>query len=184
MNGQEAIDKETGEVIKSESTTGPVQTWLGVMLDLEQRLFESTPVDSDTIQAIMGDEATPGDMARMFRDLRALYETADAIKKQFGKTFDWLRVFYIPARMEDLETSSTKVPGFGRLALTDDLRIKVMDQAALFEWLEENDLGDMISETVNSSTLKASLRKRMKDAKELPESVELTPFTRANLTKV
>lgn len=184
MKGQVAFDKDTGEVVHSEDNTGPVQVWLEKFRKAEHTLFEGgIPLNPDAVEVVLGSEATPGEMARMFKDLRELYETADRIKKQFGKTFDWLRVSYIPARMDDMESSSIKIPDYGRLGLTDDLRVKVIDQTALFAWLEENDLGDMISETVNASTLKASLRKRLKKGEEVPDMVELTPFTRANLTK-
>ena len=86
--------------------------------------------------------------------------------------------------METLGTSSMKVDGYGRLGLTDDLRVKMLDKEQVYEWLEENDMGDMITETVNASTLKASLRKRLQKGEEVPDNLfELTPFTRANLTK-
>lgn len=182
--GQEAVDRKTGEVIESPPTTGNVQVWLEKFRKAEDSLFGIVPLNPDQVKAVLGDEATPAEMAQMFRELKELYETADRIKKEFGKTYDWLRVNYIPERLETLGSSSMQVTGYGRLGLTDDLRVKVLDKQGAYDWLEENDMGDMITETVNTSTLKASLRKRLQKGEKVPDNLfELTPFTRANLTK-
>lgn len=146
--------------------------------------LKGNPVDENSIGAALGAEATPGEMAEMFVLLRELYETADEIKKHYGKAFDWLRVTYIPNRMDDLGATSIKLDGLGRLGLTDDLRVKTIDREAAFRWLEDQGLGDLITETINASTLKATLRRMMKKGEEVPDSLfELAPFTRANLTK-
>lgn len=146
--------------------------------------LKEMPVDEDSITCALGTEADPVEMAEMFRLLRELYEAADRIKKHYGKAFDWLRVYYIPNRMDDLGASSIKLPGLGRLGLTDDLRVKTLDKDGAFRWLEDQDLGDLITETINASTLKATLRRMLKKGEQVPDDLfELVPFTRANLTK-
>lgn len=183
-HGQVPYDKDTGEEIVEPSTTGNVAVWLQEFKRMKEILTSNVPVYPGQLQAIMGDEASPADMAQMFQELKELHETADFIKKEFGKSFDWLRVQCIPDRLETLGTSSMNVKGYGRLGLTDDLRVKILNKEGVYTWLEENDMGDLITDTVNASTLKASLRKRLQKGEEVPDELfELAPFTRANLTK-
>lgn len=163
-----------------------IEYFKGLLDDCQttEGILEDKPVDEDSITQALGTEADPVEMAEMFRLLRELYETADRIKKHYGKAFDWLRVHYIPNRMDDLGASSIKLPGLGRLGLTDDLRVKTLDKDGAFRWLEEQDLGDLITETINASTLKATLRRMLQKGEQVPDNLfELAPFTRANLTK-
>lgn len=183
-HGQIPVDAETGEEIREPNNTGNVRLWLDKFERALEILRSTTPLDPDQVTAAIGPEGSPAEMAQMFQELKRLHEVADEIKKQFGKTYDWFRVSYIPERMDTLGTSSMRVDGYGRLGLTDDLRVKILDKEQVYEWLEENDMGDMITETVNASILKASLRKRLQKGEEVPDNLfELAPFTRANLTK-
>jgi hypothetical protein len=62
--------------------------------------------------------------------------------------------------------------------------VRVTDQQHFYEWLESNNLGDLIKPTVASSTLKAFVKNRIKAGKDLPDAVlKVTPFTRASITK-
>jgi len=146
--------------------------------------LQAEPLDDQFMYDLIGEEATPVQMAEMFLRLRALYETADEIKKTYSKFFDWFRVQYIPDRMDELGASSIKVPGIGRLGLTDDLRVKTLDKDKMYEWLEQQGLGDLITETVNASSLKATLRRKLQGGEEIPDDLfSLSPFTRAAVTK-
>lgn len=134
------------------------------------------------------DEATRNldleSQAKLFVQLRDLYERADAVKSQLGRMFDDLRVRHIPERMDDLGLTSAKVDQVGTVILTDDLRVKTINKRSLFDWLEETNNGDVIQESVNASTLKALLRRTMKSGGVIPaDSVEITPFTRASIRK-
>lgn len=55
---------------------------------------------------------------------------------------------------------------------------------AFYAWLRKHKLGDLITETVNSSTLKAWVKTRMAEGKPLPKDLlKVTPATKAKLTR-
>ena len=109
----------------------------------------------------------------------------DSIKSSLGAYYDDMRVKHIPTKMDDEGINSIDVDGVGKVILTDDLRVKVLDQEAQFEWLDETNNGSMIKQTVNAGSLKALLRRLMKSGDQpIPEEVfELAPFVRASIRK-
>jgi hypothetical protein len=117
-------------------------------------------------------------------DLRQEKDRLEEQLKGINARYDVLRHELIPATMEENGVASPyNVTGLGRITLTADLRVRVVQKTGLFDWLRDNRLGDLIQETVNAATLKASLKKRIIEGKEIPDSVECQAFTRASLTK-
>lgn len=101
--------------------------------------------------------------------------------------FDLLRTILIPAKMEDEHITNTVFNGIGRVTTQDDLFVSVKSglKDKFYAWLRKNKLGDLIQGTVNSSTLKAAMKERLKKGKKLPtELLNVTPVTRAVITKV
>jgi len=124
------------------------------------------------------------DLARLQQRLKDLHELMDKNKSEVGKCFDMLRVAVIPKMMEDQGVATITLSGIGRLQLTDDIRVKVLDKSKEFEWLEETKNGDLIAQTVNASSLKALLRRYLREGKAIPEDAfEVSPFTRASIVK-
>lgn len=161
-----------------------IDKWLEKFTVLKEAVSGDHNVKPESIEKILGNSPTAEEVAEMFTKLREAYETADFVKKRLGEAFDWYRVTYVPDYMDDQGVSSVKIEDVGRLGLTDDLRVKILDKESVYDWLEENDLGDLITSTINSSTLKATLRRRLIKGQEVPGDLfELSPFTRANLTK-
>lgn len=114
----------------------------------------------------------------------------ERVKSPLELAYDSMRFNIVPSFMEDEEITKITVDDVGRVNVTDDLRVSVKDKPGLHAWLIENDLEDMISTTVNTQTLTAFFRNRIKegkaqDGKGLPkaEIVEVTPFVRAQITK-
>jgi hypothetical protein len=58
------------------------------------------------------------------------------------------------------------------------------DREALYKWLEEHGNESLITDTVNSSTLKAFVKKLIKEGKEVPDMVNIHPYQQASLVKV
>jgi hypothetical protein len=112
-----------------------------------------------------------------------MHEHADRIKAAIGKMYDWVRMGIVPEAMDAEGLELMKIEGLGRVSLTSDINLKVLDKDKSFEWLEEIGSGDLIAPTVNASSLKALIRRRMRDNEEIPEDVyTVTPFTRASIT--
>lgn len=111
----------------------------------------------------------------------------DAIGKHLTAEYDTIRLKLIPDKMdsENIESPFT-VTGVGRVVLTPDayVRVPADKQEALYKWLRENNLGDLIQGSVNASTLKASVKGWMKKGTPYPtDIISVTPFTRASITK-
>ena len=129
-------------------------------------------------------EMSAVEMARFMNELMQAHEQADELKSTIGKVYDWVRTGMLPEKMDEEGIDLLRVDGVGRVSLTSDINVSVVDKDESFKWLEESGHSDMITETVNASSLKALLRRLIRDGKEVPEAIyKVTPFTRASITK-
>jgi len=129
------------------------------------------------------------DIAQLAREMARVQrekEAAENVLKEWNAEFDVLRLEVIPTACEDQGVEGMRVEGVGRLGLTADLYVstKAGGKDDLFKWFRKNKLSDLIQEGVNSSTLKAWVKDRIKKGKPVPqELLNVTPFTRASITK-
>lgn len=106
--------------------------------------------------------------------------------KEIQKEYDKMRLEVIPNLMDDEGIEKMSVEGVGTLYLTSDVyaSIPAVTKRDAWEWLSDNGHGDLITETVNSSTLKAFVKDAISKGEELPEGLfKVTPFTRASIRK-
>ena len=104
--------------------------------------------------------------------------------KLINAEYDVIRMETLPEKMDNEGVENLKVAGIGRVSLTADMFVATVDKQGLFQWFREQHLGDMIQDTVNASTLKAFVKRRMKEGKDVPtDYLRVTPFTRASITK-
>lgn len=127
-------------------------------------------------------------MAREMKELAIQKEEAENALKRINAWYDVLRYEAIPEKMDEegMEKGPT-YEGIGRLSLTADMFVSVKAGAKveLINWLDEEGLGDIAQRTINSSTLKAWVKDRVEKAQPIPqECLNITPVTRASLTKV
>lgn len=71
----------------------------------------------------------------------------------------------------------------GKITIREDLSVKKEDEDALMHWLEANDEGDIIKQTVNAQTLKSLCKKREKENKPHPDGVTVTSYFVAQYKK-
>ena len=123
-------------------------------------------------------------LADLMKVMREEKDEVEAQLKIINAKYDVLRLESIPNKMDEEGVERVSYEGIGRVGLTADMYVSVADKPGLHEWLEDNGFGDLIQPVVNASTLKAFIKGRMKDGKEVPaEYVNVTPFTRASITK-
>ncbi len=129
------------------------------------------------------------DLMKMVREMaeqQGRKLSAEDKLKEINARLDVLRLELIPAEMENRGLESFKLEGVGRVSLTADLyaRITAGKTDEFFQWLKDQKLGSLIKAAINPSTLKAFVKGRIKDGKEIPEGmVSVTPFQRASITK-
>lgn len=141
---------------------------------------------TDMLAAVKGGvpELSAVEACRVMHRLNQLHEVTDGIKKELGKVYDTSRMAWVPTKFEEEGIESTKIEGVGRVNLTSDINLQTPDKDMMYEWLHENGHSEIITETVNASTLKALVRKYIKDGKTVPDDVFVVKsFTRASITK-
>ena len=126
------------------------------------------------------------EVVRSMDELRKHKEDLEEALKEVNKEYDFLRLNMIPARFEEEGIEGLKVEGVGRVSLTGDMYVSILsdkkDEA--YEYFRDIGKGSLITETINSSTLKATVKAMIKAGEEVPEElIKVTPFTRASITK-
>lgn len=126
------------------------------------------------------------DLARAMKALGDRIDELDEQRKELNREYDFLRFTLLPRVMEDQDVSLMKIDGLGRLGTTSDINCSIKSGAKeqAYVWLQDHGHGDLIQPTVNSSSLKAAIKKAMADGVEVPaELFNVAPFTRATITK-
>lgn len=125
------------------------------------------------------------DAAKELAEVRVALEHINSARASLNKRFDWLRQEVLPKMMEDAGITQVTVEGAGRIHLQDDawVRIPAASKERAFDWFNDHGFGDLITYTMNAQTLKAFVMRRMKAGEEIPESVVVTPYQRAVLTR-
>ncbi len=142
---------------------------------------QSGSFDEETAANMLGNLGSV-ELAMYMDAIGKLHSDLDDVKKEVGKLFDYIRTKLLPDKMESEGLDSMKVAGLGTVVLTSDMYMSVADKDAAYRWLIEIGSGDLIVDTVNSSSLKALLRRRLQDGEEIPEGLfRINPFTRASI---
>jgi len=125
----------------------------------------------------------------LIREMNRVQQEKDQLEetlKKVNSRFDHLRLAAIPNKMDEEGIPNITIEGIGRVSLTSDAYVSIKagmkDQA--WQWLSDNGHGDLITETVNPSSLKAAVKQMIGKAEEVPEDLfNVTPFTRASITR-
>jgi hypothetical protein len=126
------------------------------------------------------------ELARLMRQTQTELDEAKAKCTALQKDFDELRIQVIPSRMEELGVKNITLDGVGRLQVTADMYVNTPanNRVAVQEWMREHDHAELISATINGSTLKAWVKEQMKNGEEIPtDLINISPFMRASITK-
>lgn len=129
------------------------------------------------------------ELLALIKEMKSYSEKKEALEdelKIINARYDVLRLEAIPERMDSDGVENLRVEGIGRVSLTADMFVSIKGggKQGLYEWLDGHGLGDLIQPTVNASTLKAFVKRRIKEGKDYPEEfLNVTPVTRASITK-
>ena len=119
-----------------------------------------------------------------------LRDQIDALRSEttdLQKEYDQLRKVTIPELMESMGIENVKIEGVGRLSLRQEAycSVRANMKDALLRWLDDHGHNELVSETVNSSTLKAWVKAQLAEGLEIPpdEIINFDPFEMATITK-
>jgi len=126
------------------------------------------------------------ELAEAVRDLKAEIKSREAATKKLKATLEEIQTEILPAKMEAEGMQTVTVAGVGRLSNAPQFRasVKAEHKMDMQEWLRINGFGEMIQETLNSSTLKAWVKEQMEEGNEVPtDYLNLHSFDLVTLTK-
>jgi hypothetical protein len=130
---------------------------------------------SALILAISGDygNLTAAERAEAYVQLKAAIEDLDECLKPARAYYALMREKGVPEAFGEEGLSTLVLESGYRVTVSKVLRTSVREGKRMeaHAWLRANDLGDLIIETVNSSTLAAAARKLMEEGKDIPDAI-------------
>lgn len=130
----------------------------------------------------------PIELARALVVLRFLKDKIDAAFKEFTDIYASVKDVKLPEAFDRANIPNVTLDEGYRVGVSHSLRasVKANMKDAAIKWLQDNGLGDIVTETINASTLSAVARTMAEDNKELDESVFhvfIQPTTSVTKTK-
>lgn len=110
-------------------------------------------------------------------DLIVMMEDAvsrmSSMSSDMNKILSYAREVTMPERMDDDEVKTFTTPGGDRVTRTSRIFASIVPNQtdAAYKWLRDNELGSLIKETVNSSSLAAAAKEQIENGKELPDDI-------------
>lgn len=117
------------------------------------------------------DDMTLDVLVQEFKTSAEKLEVAKEAATKAQKEYDFLRRVIIPKRMEEMGVDSVKITSIGKgVRIQDEYFVSTREdqRGGLYDWLRDHGETGLITETVNSSTLKAFVTRRIKDGLEYP----------------
>lgn len=125
--------------------------------------------------------------AEYYRRLRVLKDEAEAVAKQLSKEVESYGMGVLPETFEREGVTTMNLASGYRVTISEVVRASIpADTKPLaYDWLVNNDLGDLITSTVNASTLSATAKELIKQGRELPEGLfKVAVLPQVSMTKL
>jgi len=115
------------------------------------------------------------DLAMRMRELNLQIKAKDDEAKALKAEFDVIRLRVVPERFAEDDITNMKINGVGRLAISSDAYCNIRSgrQEELLQFLRDQDMGDVIKEGVNPSTLKSLVKEMYKEHLESAGELDL-----------
>lgn len=125
---------------------------------------------------------------RAFVRVRGVKDRLDEVVKAFNSVYEELKTIKLPAKFEEAGVPTINLDEGFRVTVGHRLfaSIKGGMKEEAYQWLRDNDLADLVTETVNASTLSAVAKSMAEENRELNEdlfSVAILPTTSVTKTK-
>lgn len=126
------------------------------------------------------------ELAAELKELKEQLDRLSEYKTHVQKMYDHLSMIVLPERMEEEDIVTLQIKGVGRLQASHDIRCNVLakNRSGLEQWMVDNGHGALVTNTINSSTLKAFVKEAMREGKEYPEHlIKVEPYSKATIVK-
>lgn len=120
------------------------------------------------------DNLGPIEMARYFVKVRETKDELEKILKPFDAFYELLAKTKLPETFDRHGVPSVSLDEGYRVTVSHALRASIrggVDKEAAYAWLNENGLGDIVTKTVNASTLSAVAKTMAEENRELESSL-------------
>jgi len=105
---------------------------------------------------------------KILHAVRSFNDTIGYLKKRINAVHSRMKEHVVPTKFEEQGVTTITVDGY-RYSVSHTTRAGIVDKLNAHEWLRANELGDIITETVNAQTLGAVARGLLEEGNELPE---------------
>lgn len=130
------------------------------------------------------------ELGNELQDLRDELDSIKAKEKEVREKYDRLRLTVVPDLMRSVGIVVDDKGRFtngrgGLISLRTDLYAGYNkdEEDKVFAWLRKNQMGDVIKETVHSSTFKSLIRELIAEGKKVPEFVRVHYETSATVRR-
>tara|TARA_R110000772_G_scaffold267971_3_gene393583 strand:+ start:20367 stop:20846 length:480 start_codon:yes stop_codon:yes gene_type:complete len=131
----------------------------------------------DKCEAMSMDELER-EVAQHHKRLKELKSEKSLVEQQYVAASEAL-----VERWQEDGTQSIKREHLGLLVRNDDVRARIIDMDEFKAWAKENQLADLVQETVNSNTLSSTVKTLLGEGTEIPECISLFIQSRVNVTQ-
>lgn len=123
--------------------------------------------------------------AMAYVEFRRLDDAVDTLNKMLGHFKQEYKTSVLPKAFNSDAVKTVTLENGSRITVADTMKASIVpdrrDEA--FQWLQDNDLGDLITETVNAASLSATARHLLEEGRELDQDLfKVVMFPQVSLT--
>ena len=126
-------------------------------------------------------------VATHYKNIADLEEAIQECKVMAYNMKEHLRFTVLPALFEQNSVKNvTTLNGYKVSIDMSDITVSVPpeNKGRAYDWLNDQGYGDIITSTINSSTLKATIKSMIRENMPVPEDVfKITPYVKLSVTK-
>lgn len=126
------------------------------------------------------------ELAARLAELRDQISSKESEVSLLKQERDILQKKVLPEKMGADGMKNITITGVGRLSIRPDMQVSVLaeNRMLLQRWLKDNGFGELVVETINSSTLKAFVKEQVGEGNDLPfDLINIHAFEQVTLTK-
>lgn len=126
------------------------------------------------------------ELAQRLAELRDQISSKESEVSLLKQEREILQKKVLPEKMSADGMQNVTVKGVGRLSIRPDMQVSVLaeNRMLLQRWLKDNGFGELVVETINSSTLKAFVKEQVNEGNDLPfDLINIHAFEQVTLTK-